>query len=168
MYRIAVLAVLLFLFSPQQIWPYDGDKGQFVTKLLQNIEAKHGAVFFSQCEWKAEALYRATLVFEVGSTRGILIEAEDEFVTSLADVNLESDGLKVVEADGGVYTYARVHKLISELASYKFRLLMPFKVKDLESARSADVCARKKGKDLDPEIDREIGNSISRKAKSKK
>ncbi|MFO0752294.1 MAG: hypothetical protein U0411_03080 [Thermodesulfovibrionales bacterium] len=116
-----------------------GDMGDFAEDYLRDMEVRSAAVFYSQCESKPNGQYTATLIFEAGSTRGLLIERKDKTVVNLATVMLGEKGLTIEETHGGVYTYDRVKKLVDELAGYNFIFLSPLRVKALESSRTNNV-----------------------------
>jgi hypothetical protein len=117
-----------------------GDMNDFATAYLNAIESKKGAVFFSQCKSKINNRYTATLIFEVGNMRGLLIERNQKFIVNLATVELGTDGLVIEETHGGVYSYERVKRLVDELGGYQFRLLLPFRVKELGNLEPRDMC----------------------------
>ncbi len=128
---------LIALFLP--VLSY-GDMGGFVESCLRDIQARKAAVFYSQCESKADTKYTAVLMFEAGSAKGLLIERKDKTVVNLATVMIGEKGLIIEETYGGVYTYDRVKKLVYELVGYKFKLLSPLKVKDFERERASNIC----------------------------
>jgi hypothetical protein len=69
------------------------------------------------------------LIFEFGSTQGLLIEVYNGPVVNLATIGLNENGLKIEETHGAVYSYEMVKKLVNKLAGLNFLLLVPLRFK---------------------------------------
>jgi hypothetical protein len=117
-----------------------GNMDDFTKSYLEELDIRGASIFLSQCESTTDGQYTATLIFEVGSTKGLLIEKKKMTVVNLATVIFGNKGLVVEETHGGIYTYERVSKLLNELQGYKFSLLIPFSMRELETVKSFDMC----------------------------
>ena len=135
--RVFRYVLLLLLFSP--IFSYGGMQ-DYANDYLKDMESRNATAFYSRCKSKADGRYMATLIFEVGSTKGLLIETRNRVVVNLATVIIGPKGLTIEETHGGIYTYERVKKLAEELVRYKFNILMPVREKVLESDIPSDTC----------------------------
>ena len=152
---IAVIGVLL----AQQSWSDEGPQAAYVAHFLADIEERHAVVFLTACHAPATG-YAASLLLEVGSRKGLLIETRNTSVIGVADIQVNSEGVVVSETEGGIYSYARMGKLVRELAGYGFELLAPFSAGDVQARTPREICSHGEGKDLDPEIDTEIRQSV--------
>jgi hypothetical protein len=101
---------------------------------LSELEKKNASVFVAQCDVTIKAKKgaektscRASLLIDVNTQKGLLIESEANVVVNLAAVGFNQNGLALGETNGGVYSYARVTGLIKELSHSRFILLSPFK-----------------------------------------
>lgn len=130
------LALLLLLLPVTS----NADMGSFAEDYLRGIEARRAAVFFSRCGSKTNSHYRATLIFEVGTRSGLLIEETNRAVVNLGTILLRPTGPSIEETHGGVYTRQRVEKLVEELVGYGFSLLAPLGVRALEDAKPSRAC----------------------------
>lgn len=129
---------MIFLFLANNAYAAT-DMNAYASKYLADIENGNTPVFFSGCESKT-IKYRATLVFEIGKSKGLLIEKMDKFVINLATVIIGDKGLIIEETHGGTYTYERVKKLANEIAKYRFYLLLPFTKQILENKELEESC----------------------------
>lgn len=112
---------------------------------LANVESRQRPVFMTRCSrvtqgTKEAQTYTATLIIEAGSEKAKLIEAEDGYVVNIADVDVGHGGLVLRETNGGVYSYARVEELVSELAGGRFHLLAPFRAADVQKLPATQSC----------------------------
>jgi len=132
-----VIFIVVFLLMLNSSY---GDMGVYADDFLKKMVDKKAAVFSSQCKGKADGQYTASLIFEIGSAKGLLIESRNKVVINLATVTIENGGSVIEETQGGVYSYERVKKLADELRGYGFYLLAPIKMNALESINSNDIC----------------------------
>jgi hypothetical protein len=136
---MAWISYLVFIILLFPLLSY-GNMDDFTKSYLEELDISGASIFLSQCKSTTDGQYTATLIFEVGSTKGLLIEKKKMTVVNLATVILGNKGLVVEETHGGIYTYERVGKLLNELQGYKFSLLIPFSMRELETVRSFDMC----------------------------
>jgi hypothetical protein len=128
------------IFLLQASYLYASDMGDFEKKYLYEIESRDSAIFFTCCGSKVNPKYSATLLFEVGSKTGLLVEKNDKVVINLATVKIGAKGIIIEETHGGVYSYERVKKLIDELIRHKFQFLIPMRVKEFENVNPVEMC----------------------------
>ena len=136
--------ILLFLtnFSYAVSEYLYGSFGESAMNYLSEIERRNDSAFLSQCKYNNSTYeyYKATLIFEVSSKKGILIETNKKYVINMTNITIEDNGPIFEETHGGTYSYRRVENLINELVRYKFRLMTPFRVVDFINAMPRDKC----------------------------
>ena len=154
-----LVIVIGVLFAPQDSLD-EGPQAAYVAHFLAHLEERHAPVFLAACHAPATG-YTARLLLEVGSRKGLLIETRNTSVIGVADMQINSEGLVVSETEGGIYSYARMRQLARELAGYRFELLAPFRVHDMQASTPREICSHGEGKSLDPEIDMEIRQSVT-------
>lgn len=131
--------ILLLLLFP--IFSY-ADMGDFTKTYLEEIENKNGSAFMARCSSVKNDQDTATLIFEIGKEEGLLIEERNKVIVNLATVKIDKKGPLIEETHGGVYSYERVKKLVNEIVlHHQFHLLIPFKVKAVESIKIEGKCA---------------------------
>ena len=139
MKRVAFFVIMIFsLDFPCLAGMSDLD--EFAKGYLTEIQKRNGAVFASRCESTGDTRYTATLLFEIGKSQGILKEEENGVVVNLATVNVGPQELTIEETHGGIYTYARVTRLVNELKDHHFRLFAPLLLDALEAMKASSAC----------------------------
>ncbi len=133
--KIVICISLILFFFPIAVY---ADMSVYAEEYLQTLEARNAAVFYSQCNSEKPSPYVATLLFEIGSRRGLLIETKKPVVVNLATVIINDDGLEIIETHGGEYTRKRVIKLINELIKIRFKFLSPFRIEKFKADQIGD------------------------------
>lgn len=133
----------LIIFSIIFLWPASsfGQFDEFVTSYFDGLEQTKASVFYSHCGSRTDGEYLATLILEVGTEKGLLIEMNRRVVLNLASVVITASGISMEETHGGVYTMERVQKLIDELSREAFRLITPFIRTKLDGVAAASPCS---------------------------
>ena len=132
----------LIIFSIIFLWPSSsfGQFDEFVRSYFDSLEKRNASVFYSQCGSRTDEKYLATLILEVGTEKGLLIERGQKVVLNLASVVITNSGISMEETHGGVYTMERVKKLIDELSGKTFRFIVPFSKTKLDRV-AASQCS---------------------------
>ena len=116
-----------------------GSLDDFTKNYLQRIEQKNAAVCYCVASWVTNAEYSATVVFEIGSKKGLLIEKNGQAVISVATLSVQSKGFRIEDAHGKGDSHARVNKLVKELSGKQFQLLVPMRVREFDSKKPWDT-----------------------------
>jgi hypothetical protein len=80
--------------------------------------------------------YSATVVIEIGSKKGLLIEKNGQTVISVATLSVHSKGFRIEDAHGSGDSHARVNKLVKELSGKQFQLLVPMRIKEFDGKKA--------------------------------
>jgi hypothetical protein len=139
---LVILILLLPTYTYADTACYaDNGFDNYTMDYLKNMEKTKASVFYSECKSIVDKKqYTATLLLSVGNNEGLLIEKEGNTAVNLATVLIDKNSLRLGETNGGVWSYNRVDKLITELAHYKFRLISPFKVNAMKHHKINNVC----------------------------
>jgi hypothetical protein len=95
-------------------------------------------VFVTDCNLgKAE---RALLIFPIGNADGTLVLTAAGDVYNGADVRIDLNGITLVDAGGGEWSYQRLLEIARRLIRFRFVMMRPDDVIPLLRTESANTC----------------------------
>jgi len=113
----------------------------YVNQYILDLEKKDAAVVVVKSKSATDSTFAAMLIIVMGTSDGLLVESHNNVIVNTATIRLSRNGAEVKETHGGVYTYRRVGKLLSELIHMRFELLAPISKASLERVALSERCS---------------------------